>query len=134
MDPHDADLPDPADAAEFDARIFAELRFHIGAARLDDVLARFAAALPARFAAGVPGPDTVRAWTSDAHVVVSVAGMAGLVGLARRCRALEGAVPGSPEFLDCLAAVRAARDDAGSRIAALRRALAAEGCTAPGAA
>ncbi len=109
----------------FDEAAFAQLGTYLGPARLDDVLARLAASLPQRFSPGsVAVPEDVRRWKSDAHIVLSVAGMAGLADLAARCRALEAASPGSKDYAACLASVRAARDVALERVAELRRDLA----------
>ncbi|RYC33149.1 PAS domain S-box protein [Lichenibacterium minor] len=112
-------------ALPFDEAAYAQLGTYLGPARLDDVLSRLAASLPQRFSPGsVAIPDDLRRWKADAHVVLSVAGMAGLSDLAARSRALEAAVPGSDGYATCLEAVRAARDAAVERVADLRRDLA----------
>ena len=107
----------------FDTEAYDRLLSHIGRAKLDDILSRFEASLPWRFGTGDGGPDALRRWTADAHVVLSVAGMAGFADLAARCRALEAAPPGSEDYAACLAAARSARDAAVERIARLRREL-----------
>lgn len=114
---------DGGGAETFDAGVHRELSAHLGPARLDDVLARFAASLPQRFVGDGIGPDDVRRWKADAHVVLSVAGMTGFVDLVRRCRALETAVPGSEDFASALAGVRQARDATLGRVAELRAGL-----------
>ena len=104
----------------FDQGALDDLALHLGAARLEDVLDRFAASLAHRFEAA-PGEAGLR-WRADAHVVLSVAGMAGFTELAARCRALEQAAPGSAEQDLALAAVRRARDAALSHLADRARA------------
>ncbi|WP_237480873.1 PAS domain-containing hybrid sensor histidine kinase/response regulator [Lichenibacterium dinghuense] len=119
--------PAPDDRAElpFDEAAYAQLGTYLGPARLDDVLARLVASLPQRFSgSSATAPEDVRRWKADAHVVLSVAGMAGLAELAARCRALEAAMPGSEGYAQGLAAVRLARDAAVQRVIALRRDLA----------
>lgn len=113
-----------AAALSFDEAAYAQLGTYLGPARLDDVLGRLAASLPQRFSpSSADAAEDLRRWKADAHVVLSVAGMAGLAGLAARCRALDAAAPGSDGYGACLADVRAARDAAVERLAALRRDL-----------
>ena len=110
----------------FDHVAYGQLGTYLGPARLDDVLARLAASLPQRFSPGsTAAPEDLRRWKADAHVVLSVAGMAGFADLAGRCRALEAAAPGGDGYAACLTDVRAARDSAVQRLAELRRDLAA---------
>ena len=118
-------------ASSFDAKAHGQLEAYLGAARLDDVLARFAASLPQRFSPGPGTSEDLRRWKADAHVVLSVAGMAGFTDLAQRCRALEAAQPGSDAHVVALGAVREAREATLERIVALRAELAGRSSPVP---
>ena len=108
----------------FDVATFERLSLYMGRVKLDDILSRFEASLPWRFSGGDEGPEAVRRWMADAHVVLSVAGMTGFSDLAGHCRSLQSAPPGSAVFWASLGAARAARDDAVRTLASLRRTLA----------
>ena len=108
----------------FDTEAYDRLLSYIGRAKLDDILSRFEASLPWRFGTGDGGPDALRQWTADAHVVLSVAGMTGFAELAACCRVLQAAEPGSDRHRSSLEAVRSARDAAVLALANLRRSLA----------
>ena len=107
----------------FDTEAYDRLMSYIGRAKLDDILSRFAASLPWRFGTGDGGPDALRRWTADAHVVLSVAGMTGFAELAASCRVLQAAAPGSDHHRSSLEAARMARDAAVLALAELRRGL-----------
>ncbi len=109
----------------FDAEAYDRLLSYIGREKLDDILSRFEASLPWRFGTGDGGPEALRRWTADAHVVLSVAGMTGFGQLAAACRTLQGAKPGSEHHRSSLEAARAARGATLSALADLRRCLAA---------
>ncbi len=96
----------------FDTEAYDQLLSYIGRAKLDDILSRFEASLPWRFGTGDGGPDALRRWTADAHVVLSVAGMTGFGELAAACRVLQAAEPGSEHHRSSLEAARSAREAA----------------------
>ena len=108
----------------FDTEAYDRLLSHIGRAKLDDILSRFEASLPWRFGTGDGGPEALRRWTADAHVVLSVAGMTGFGELAAACRVLQAAEPGSEHHRSSLEAARSAREAALLALADLRRSLA----------
>ena len=108
----------------FDTEAYDQLLSHIGRAKLDDILSRFEASLPWRFGTGDGGPEALRRWTADAHVVLSVAGMTGFGELAAACRVLQAAEPGSEHHRASLEIARSARQAALLALADLRRSLA----------
>ncbi len=108
----------------FDTAAYDRLLTYIGRSKLDEILGRFEASLPWRFGAGDGGPDALRRWTADAHVVLSVAGMTGFAGLAASCRILQTAEPGSDRHRSSLDTARMARDSAVRALGDLRRSLA----------
>ena len=108
----------------FDTEAYDRLMSYIGREKLDDILSRFEASLPWRFGTGDGGPDALRRWTADAHVVLSVAGMTGFGELAATCRVLQAAEPGSEHHRSSLEAARVARNAALLVLADLRRSLA----------
>ncbi len=109
----------------FDPEAYDRLLSYIGRAKLDDILSRFEASLPWRFGTGDGGPDALRRWSADAHVVLSVAGMTGFGELAAACRVLQAAEPGSEQHRSSLETTRSARDAVLLALADLRRNLAA---------
>ena len=107
----------------FDPEAYDRLLSYIGRAKLDDILSRFEASLPWRFGTGDGGPDALRRWTADAHVVLSVAGMTGFGELASACRVLQAAEHGSEHHRSSLETARSARDAVLLALAGLRRDL-----------
>ena len=107
----------------FDTEAYDPLMSYIGRAKRDGILSRLAASLAWRFGTGDGGPDALRRWTADAHVVLSVAGMTGFAELAASCRVLQAAAPGSDHHRSSLEAARTARDAAVLALAELRRGL-----------
>ena len=125
-----AAIPESRDTSQegagktFDTEAYDRLMSYIGRAKLDDILSRFEASLPWRFGAGDGGPDALRRWTADAHVVLSVAGMTGFGELAAACRVLQASEPGSEHHRSSLETARSARDAVLLALADLRRSLA----------